>query len=104
MTCTCPTCNFGMEITHCPFYWDWSYPPCTATLFARNGTCAGCAESTVSAKNRTSPPPLRWQPPSPGYLKWLGGNARGACNLVTASPTPPHPPKPIGLTGIDIKR
>ena len=73
MTRTCPPFPFGMGRTRGPSSRGWSSPPCTAMFFARTCTCAGCAVRTVSVKTCTPPPPLRRQPPSPSYLKWLGG-------------------------------
>ena len=78
MTRTCSPCPIRMGRNRGTF-WQGIHPPhCTAMLFAINGFCAGCAGRTASIKTRTSPPPMSWQPPSPGYLKCLRGNDRGA--------------------------
>ena len=74
-----------------------------------------CAGRTASAKNCTSPPPVRWQPPSPGSLKWIRGNGRGACSLAAVGrpPPPPSTQASLGLTsrgkssqrsGVEVKR
>ena len=65
-------------------------------LYARTGIFAGCAGSTASVKTRTFPPPLRWQPTLPGYLKWLKGENRCSCSLAAAvcTPSPTTPPTP----------
>ena len=94
MTCTFPPCPFGMGRTRDPFFRGWSYPPCTSILFERTGICTGCAGSTVIVKTHTSPPPLRWHPPSPGYLKWIGGDDRYSCSLATAGRITPPTPRP----------
>ena len=46
-------------------------------------------------KNSHIPTPLRWHLPSPVYLKWLGGDDRGACSLAAAGRLPPPTPRPL---------
>ena len=50
-----------------------------------------CRECWEDCKNKKShvPNPRRWQQPPRGYLKWLGGDDRGACSLATAGRLPP---------------
>ena len=111
---TCPPCTFGMGRTRCLSSRGRSSPPCASIFFARTGTCVGCAGKTARIKNCTSPPHLRRQPPSPSYLKWLGGNGRGAYSLAAADRLlPPTPQALLGLTsqgkssrrsGVEAKR
>ena len=95
---TCPPCTFKMFRTCGPFWRGLSSPPCTAMFFAKTVICVGCVGNNESVKNCISPPPLSWQPPSPGYLKWLGRNDSGACSLPAKVHLPP--PNPQALLGL----
>ena len=88
-----PPCLFRTGGTCGPLWEGPSSLPCMVAFFVRTGICAGCAGRTVSVQTCMSPPPQRWQPPSPGYLKCLGGNYRGSCSLASAGRISPPPPR-----------
>ena len=64
-------------------------PTLHSHVICKNWYLCGVCWEDWERKNLHAPPPQRWKPPSPEYLKWCGGNDWGAFSIAVAGRLPP---------------